>query len=128
MVSKITNGVNVKVNVSFIKKIIKDTIGIHLFEYDIVIENKSEHEIQLLTRYWLIKDSLNFNIKVSGEGVVGEMPILKSTQIYEYKSMCALYGFFGTMSGYYTFINLDTQEYFRVQIPMFKMNVSYINN
>ncbi|MGH1428552.1 MAG: Co2+/Mg2+ efflux protein ApaG, partial [Arenicella sp.] len=58
----------------------------YVFSYTITIINQSNDVIKLISRHWLIKDS-NYRIEeVIGEGVVGEQPLLKPHQGFQYSS------------------------------------------
>lgn len=128
MVSKITRGIKVQVKVYYVKEILHLDNLVYFFNYDIRIENQSADVVQLLSRYWHIKDALNCDTILEGEGVIGEKPIVKTSQYFEYTSSCCIVGATGSMQGYFTFINYSTSELFRVKVPLFKMNVPYIFN
>ena len=59
--------------------------------------------------------------QISGEGVVGELPILSKNEAYDYISGCELRSDIGLMKGFYTFRNLQTGDNFRVVIPPFSL-------
>ena len=128
MVSKITKGIKVEVKVYHVKETLHLDNLVHFFNYDIRIENQSTDVVQLLSRYWLIKDALNFDTIVEGEGVIGKTPIVQPTEDFEYTSGCFISGITGSMQGYFTFINHSTSQIFRVKVPLFIMNVPYIFN
>ena len=101
--------------------------SIYLFTYNIQIKNLSNESLKLLTRHWDIKDALGNINEVDGEGVVGEMPIIKSNGDYAYSSFCPLKTSFGSMSGFYTF-SRDNGEIIKSLIPEFSLIVpEYIN-
>ena len=58
--------------------------------YRIVIVNHSEQTVQLRDRYWRITDALGQVDEISGEGVVGEQPVLEPGDRFEYSSGCPL--------------------------------------
>jgi ApaG protein len=95
----------------------------YFFIYYITIENKSDFTVQLTKRHWDIFDSVGDYRVVDGEGVVGETPVLKPGQKFEYNSGCNLTSELGTMKGYYTFINMLDSKEFRVDIPKFELVV-----
>jgi ApaG protein len=95
----------------------------YFFIYYITIENKSDFTVQLTKRHWDIFDSVGDYRVVDGEGVVGETPVLKPGQKFEYNSGCNLTTELGTMKGYYTFINMLDNKEFRVDIPRFELVV-----
>ena len=99
----------------------------YIFSYTINIENQSQSDLQLLSRYWLITDG---NAKIStvvGEGVIGEKPYISAGESYQYSSGCALETPVGTMEGYYLMIDKDKQSH-KVHIPVFRLAVPGIVN
>jgi len=93
-----------------------------VYSYTITIINSSTETVQLLSRHWLIKDS-NYRIEeVVGEGVVGEQPILKPNQGFQYSSGAMLQTDVGTMEGFYHFKLVDNSK-FKVAIPLFVLSV-----
>lgn len=117
-----TEGVKISVTTHFRADFSKVNENIFFFNYRIEIENNNENTVQLLHRDWYIFDSLNEPSIVSGQGVVGEQPILKSGQKYSYTSGCELCSELGQMKGFYTFKNQMTGELFQVIIPTFDLN------
>ena len=55
----------------------------------------------------------------NGEGVIGQQPILNISDSFEYTSFCPIKTEFGTMSGYYTFKEIDTNKLYKGIIPKF---------
>lgn len=91
----------------------------YVFEYHVEIQNSNPDSVQLLSREWLIFDSLNLHSRIVGEGVVGEQPILSKGDNHHYTSYCELKSDIGYMEGHYIFENLKTGHRFRVAIPRF---------
>ena len=85
------------------------------------MENRNNFTVQLLSRDWYIFDSLNEPNFVSGNGVIGEQPILKPGQQFTYMSGCELFSEIGFMRGFYTFKNLLDNKLFQVYVPIFKL-------
>lgn len=121
MTSTITNGVQVSVETYYQDHLSNGIKGHFVFTYNINILNSNTYKIQLLSRYWDIYDSIGAYHVVEGEGVVGQQPILDLNESHEYISGCNLYSEIGKMKGYYTFLNLETNTKFNVQIPQFIM-------
>lgn len=92
-----------------------------IFNYKVIVTNTNNFEVQLLHRDWYIFDSLNEIRIVSGEGVIGQQPILKPGETFEYSSGCDLNSELGFMKGYYTFKRMDDGELFRVTVPLFNL-------
>ncbi len=94
-----------------------------LYCYRIEITNYRKEAVQLIDRYWLIIDSDSERSEVSGEGVVGKKPILKPNETHVYFSFSNLKTNFGTMEGYYGFLDKDA-KYFKVEIPRFYLSIN----
>jgi ApaG protein len=117
----ITKGVLVKVDTTYREDFSTIVDGIYYFNYHITIENQNNYSVQLVHRDWFIYDSLSPSAHVSGEGVIGQQPILEAGEIFTYTSGCELHSEIGTMSGFYTFLNLVTNDTVRVDIPTFHL-------
>ncbi|MFH0934202.1 MAG: Co2+/Mg2+ efflux protein ApaG [Pseudomonadota bacterium] len=94
----------------------------HVFAYTITLTNEGDHAVQLLSRHWIINDANNHVQEVKGKGVVGEQPVIKPGQSFEYTSGTVLATQVGTMSGSYQMQVLDGGE-FSVPIPQFVLSV-----
>lgn len=128
MVQQITQGIKISVKTNYQGSFIKNEFSQHAFSYTITIENQSKHTVQLISRKWQIKDSLNHPTEVEGEGIVGQQPILLSGEKHSYSSGCLLKSGMGSMRGYYTFINFTTKELFQVPIPLFNLDATFSKN
>ena len=93
----------------------------YIFSYKIRITNEAQPDgpsVQLLTRRWLIVDSLGRDEEVTGEGVVGRLPELGPGESFEYASWAPLRTAWGTMEGSYRF-RKATGEVFNADIARF---------
>ena len=113
------NDVNVKVQAEYIEEQSRPENQQLVFAYTIRIENHGQENVQLLTRYWEIKESTGSTQVVEGEGVVGEQPTLAPGESYTYTSGAVIQSPPGTMHGHYTFESKDNGKQFEVEIPMF---------
>ena len=91
----------------------------YLFSYTIRIENKNPYPVRLLSRTWTITDSSGEVREVQGDGVVGEQPVIRPGEHYEYSSACDLSTEIGKMEGSYRMRREegDLDEEFDVNIP-----------
>lgn len=128
MVQQVTKGIKISVKTKYNGTSYKNNRLYYTFAYFITIENTSTETVKLTDRFWYIFDSLNRKEIVSGEGVVGQTPILKPNDNYTYSSGCFLESNMGAMKGFYTMINLDTFEQFKVIIPTFQLTTKTILN
>jgi ApaG protein len=75
--------------------------GRFVFAYTISIRNIGSVAAQLISRHWIITDGNGTVQEVRGLGVVGNQPLLKPGESFEYTSGCALSTPVGTMRGSY---------------------------
>jgi ApaG protein len=92
--------------------------GFHFFNYKVTIKNKSNFSAQLLSRHWIITDTLGKVEEVRGPGVVGLQPKIPAGKHFEYESGCPLTTSSGSMKGTYQMMSEDGQN-FEIQIPEF---------
>ncbi|ULQ52479.1 Co2+/Mg2+ efflux protein ApaG [Flavihumibacter fluvii] len=128
MSSTTTQGVEVSVETYFQPDYSNPMSGEFMFAYRITIDNHNSFSVKLHRRHWHIFDSNGEFREVEGEGVVGVQPILLSGERYQYVSGCNLRSEMGRMSGTYQMENVDTKQFFDVDIPAFEMIVPFKNN
>ncbi len=115
----ISYNVKISVKADYEHSMSEPDYDIHVFSYNVLIENFGEEPLHLLSRHWLIFDALGSNHEVKGEGVVGEKPVILPGESYTYSSMCKLSSEAGKMVGNYTMRGLSTDKLIQVQIPEF---------
>jgi len=93
-----------------------------VFSYTITITNLGHSSAKLISRHWIITDANNHVQEVRGQGVVGEQPLLKPSQSFEYTSGTVLTTQVGTMRGSYQ-MQADDGAQFEVEIPQFVLSV-----
>ncbi len=98
-----------------------DQESVFVFSYTVSITNNSSQDAQLLNRYWLITNGDGEKVEVKGPGVIGEQPIIKPNESFEYTSASMLKTEVGTMEGYYEF-ELPNGELYREPIPVFSLS------
>jgi ApaG protein len=128
MIQQITKGIKISVETNYNGTSYRNNKLFYIFSYTITIENKGLETVKLTDRFWTIYDSLNGTEIVSGEGVVGQTPTLLPNDNYRYKSGCFLASNLGAMKGFYTMINLETYEQFKVYIPTFQLTAPVLLN
>lgn len=122
-----SNGVRVRVRSEFVRERSDPSRGQYYFAYRIRIQNESDRQVQLISRYWLITDAHGRTEEVSGPGVVGEQPTLQPGQSFEYSSACPLGTPFGSMEGSYQMVN-EKGEKFDAEIAPFRLAEPYAIN
>ena len=95
--------------------------GLYLFAYTITIRNTGSVAAQLISRTWNVNDANGHTEKIKGLGVVGQQPLLKPGQAFEYTSGTRLRTPTGTMHGSF-FCVAEDGEKFDVDIPMFVLD------
>ena len=117
-----TRGIRVRVNARFDPERSSPREGRWFFLYTITITNVGDETVQLVSRHWIITDAHNHVQEVRGQGVVGEQPVLKPSQSFEYTSGTVLTTQVGTMRGSYQMETEDGSP-FEVEIPQFVLSV-----
>ena len=97
----------------------------YVFAYTITLTNTGTVPAQLISRHWLITDANSRVIEVKGLGVIGQQPMLKPGESFEYSSGTHLETAVGTMRGTYQMIAEDGQT-FDAPIPLFTLSVPRI--
>ena len=128
MVQQITQGIKISVKTQYEGAFIKSDVLLHAFSYYISIENQSKDTVQLISRFWKIKDSLNTKKEVKGDGVIGQKPILLSGETHNYTSGCILCSTVGAMKGHYKLVNFRTGKKIKVPIPLFNLSAPFSMN
>lgn len=94
----------------------------YVFAYTITITNSGDTSVKLVSRHWVITDANSYVQEVRGQGVVGEQPVLKPKQSFEYSSGTVLATQVGTMHGSYQMVTENGVE-FDAPIPQFVLSV-----
>ncbi|HSO07935.1 MAG TPA: Co2+/Mg2+ efflux protein ApaG [Pelomicrobium sp.] len=98
-----------------------ETANRFVFAYTITITNTGTVTAQLISRHWIITDLENRVQEVKGLGVVGEQPVLKPQESYEYTSGTAIATPVGSMRGSYQMVAEDGVS-FDAAIPEFALS------
>jgi len=124
MYSKTTNGVTVSVHPYFLDEQSSPNENHFVWAYKINIQNLSSDTIKLNYRNWIIIDGNGKILQVQGEGVVGEFPILKPGEIFEYTSGTPLNTTSGIMQGFYSVVS-NSGNILKIDIPTFSLDSPY---
>ena len=116
--SATTDGIQVDVVSSFIADQSSPEEGRWFFAYQITIQNHSDRTVQLISRHWRITNAEGREEVVRGSGVVGQQPVLRPSEGFQYVSGCPLDTCVGTMEGSYQMVDQDGTP-FEVRIPPF---------
>jgi len=96
--------------------------GRYVFAYTITITNTGTVPAQLVSRHWIITDANNQVQEVRGPGVIGEQPLLRPNESFEYTSGTAIATPVGTMRGSYQMVAEDGVQ-FDAPIPEFTLSM-----
>jgi ApaG protein len=94
--------------------------GRYVFAYTITITNTGTVAAQLLARHWIVTDAHNRVQEVRGLGVVGEQPLIRPNESFQYTSCAAIATPSGSMRGSYRMRAEDGVE-FDAPIPEFTL-------
>jgi ApaG protein len=94
--------------------------GRYAFAYTVRITNTGNIAAQLISRHWIIEDASGQQTEVKGLGVIGQQPLLKPGEHFEYTSGCPLRTPNGSMKGHYFCVAEDATR-FEVPIKEFML-------
>ncbi len=94
----------------------------YVFAYTITITNTGTVSAQLVSRHWIITDADSQIQEVKGDGVVGEQPLLRPNEAFQYTSGTAIATPVGTMRGSYQMVGEDGVQ-FDAAIPEFTLAI-----
>jgi ApaG protein len=97
----ITNGIRVTVSSNYIPAQSAPKARRYVFAYTVRIANEGTESAQLKSRHWIITDGNGKVEEVRGPGVVGEQPMIRPGEHFEYTSGCVLETPRGSMEGTY---------------------------
>ena len=81
------------------------------FAYTVTVTNTGQVPVQLISRHWVIQDERGHKEEVKGLGVVGQQPLLRPGESFQYSSGCRLRAPSGTMGGSYFFVAEDGHRF-----------------
>jgi ApaG protein len=120
---KESSGIRITVRPEYLRDQSEPSARHYVFAYFVRIENIGFQPARLMSRRWLIHDSIGEDTEVEGEGVVGEQPLIAPGNVHEYQSFCILKSGEGFMEGHYNFVRSDSSS-FRAEIPRFILSAS----
>ena len=124
MYQKETRAIEITVKPFYLEEQSEPDDSHFVFAYHIRIQNNGQDVVQLLNRHWQITDGRGRIQEVRGPGVVGEQPVLRPGEAFEYTSGCPLNTATGIMVGTYEMETLDGER-FDVDIPAFSLDAPY---
>jgi ApaG protein len=97
----------------------------YVWEYNIFVENFGEEPVKLVSRKWRIINSEGKIEEVQGAGVVGQQPLIKPGEAFEYSSQAHLSTASGIMFGSYSMVTEENGEAFEIDVPAFSLDSPY---
>jgi len=123
----VTRGIRVTVESRYIAEQSMPSAQHYVFAYHVTISNQGTVTAQLRARHWIITDGEGNVQEVRGPGVVGEQPVLRPGEQFEYTSGCVLPTPRGSMHGTYQMVT-DGGEQFEAEIASFPLALPYALN
>jgi ApaG protein len=114
--------ISINVNTTYLADQSDPSSDRYVFSYTITISNTGTVASQLISRHWIITDADNVVQEVKGLGVVGEQPLLRPGESFEYTSGTAMATPVGTMRGSYQMVAEDGNK-FDAEIPLFTLSM-----
>jgi ApaG protein len=96
--------------------------GVHAYAYTIHIVNTGDITAQLIARHWVITDARGHIEEVRGLAVVGQQPLLKPGERFEYTSWTRIQTPQGSMRGTFFCMTEDARP-FDASVPEFSLSV-----
>ena len=118
MSTAVTQGIRITVKSRFLHE--QSSAGRWAFAYTVRIENVGTIPAQLRSRHWIIVDGNGKREEVRGDGVVGNQPILRPGEKFEYTSGAVLQTPHGSMHGTYRMVLEDGRQ-FDAEIAAFSL-------
>ncbi|MCF8470214.1 MAG: Co2+/Mg2+ efflux protein ApaG [Parvibaculum sp.] len=121
MYSAMTRSINILVEPTYLDDQSEPEQDYYVWAYHVTIKNQGPETVRLRARYWKITDAAGHVHEVRGPGVVGEQPLLRPGETFEYTSGTPLGAPSGIMFGNYQ-METDSGETFEVDIPAFSLD------
>lgn len=121
MYSETTRSIEVTVRPTYLEDQSAPIENRYVWAYQVRIENKGDTTVRLRSRHWRITDALGRVQEVRGPGVVGEQPLLRPGDSFEYTSGTPLPTPSGIMVGTYQ-MEAEDGERFDIGVPAFSLD------
>jgi ApaG protein len=95
--------------------------GVHAYAYTLQIVNTGDITAQLIARHWVITDARGHIEEVRGLAVVGQQPLLRPGERFEYTSWTRIQTPHGSMRGTFFCMTEDAQP-FEAAVPEFSLS------
>ncbi|HNR75610.1 MAG TPA: Co2+/Mg2+ efflux protein ApaG [Parvularculaceae bacterium] len=121
MYERVTKGIRISVRPTYLEGQSDPDDDLYVWSYTVKIQNDSPESVRLRTRHWLITNSEGMTEEVRGIGVIGEQPLIRPGERFEYTSGAPLSTPSGMMVGRY---GMESAKgiLFDVDIPAFSLD------
>jgi len=123
----VTQGIRVTVSTVYVPSQSSPSARRYVFAYTIRIANEGASTAQLKSRHWVITHGNGKTEEVRGPGVVGQQPVLKPGEHFEYTSGCVLETPRGAMRGTYQ-MHTPSGSSFDAEIASFELAMPHSLN
>ncbi len=96
--------------------------GAYAFAYTVTVRNTGAETAQLIARHWVITDARGHSEEVRGLAVVGQQPLLKPGERFEYTSWTRIATPQGSMRGTF-FCMTEAAQPFDALVPEFGLSL-----
>lgn len=117
--------IEIQVETRYLDEQSQPELNHYVFAYRITITNKGDMPAQLISRHWVITNANGEVKEVRGDGVVGEQPLLRPGESFQYTSGSVLETPVGSMHGSYQMVDAEGRP-FDVPIPPFRLSISTV--
>jgi len=121
MYTKTTNKIKVTVLPQYLGEQSEPNENRYFWAYTIQLENHGQDTVKLVNRYWHITDGMGRSQEVRGPGVVGEQPVLRPGDAFQYTSGVPLNTPSGIMVGQYEMMS-EKGDKIDVAVPAFSLD------
>jgi len=126
--TQITQGIEISIQPTYQEQYSNPPREKYVYAYHVTIRNKGQETVQLLRRHWFIYDSGNRLREVEGEGVIGQTPVIRPGESFEYNSWTEMRTTIGKMYGYYIMQRITDGAMIEAEIPEFHLIAPFIRN
>lgn len=112
-----TRGIRVDVEPEYRPDQSEPRHGLWMFAYHVTVTNSGPETVQLVSRHWIITHADGRVEEVRGPGVVGEQPVLRPGERFQYTSGCPLQTSMGTMHGTYQMVTSRGERFDAIIAP-----------
>ena len=116
----VTNNVRVEVESQYSAERSQPFQSRWFFHYTVRITNEGDETVQLLSRHWIATDGNGQIQEVKGPGVVGEQPVLRPGESFQYTSGWPLKTSAGVLRGTYQMVS-ESGTHFDAEIAPFAL-------